>query len=420
MISQATLEKLEYSKILNQIIRHCTTETGKNLILNLNPHDRASEAIAEGELVNQAKEILIKNVYPPIEYIPDLKETISLSRIEGTVIDSKKILDVLKLAVISRNLGHYLKSNSETAPTLKEYANKLIADKLFEHYVQSIITENGEIKDSASPKLHEIRKDLRNRKDDLIKSVNKIAKTLDDRDIIREDYLTLRDGRIVIPVKAEHKRHIRGFIHSESSTGQTVYIEPEETLELNNEIISLSFAEKREIERLLKEVTKRIGTLSHQLIESLSVLSYIDSIFARAKYSIEIIGSFPEIDNSKPLFIQEGRHPLLLKKHGRNGTVPLNVKLSGKKVIIITGPNAGGKTVVLKTIGLLALMAQSGLHIPVNPDSNFQFYTNVLLDIGDAQSIEDDLSTFSSHLSNIKEIIESAVKIKIRSFCWMR
>ncbi len=293
---------------------------------------------------------------------------------------------------------------------LNEYSDRLISDKLFEHYVQSIITENGEIKDNASPKLREIRRDLRTRKDDLIKSVNKIAKTLDDKDIIREDYLTLRDGRIVIPVKAEHKRHIRGFIHSESSTGQTVYIEPEETLELNNEIISLSFAEKREIERLLKEVTKRIGTLSVQLTESLSVISYIDSIFARAKYSVEIIGSFPEIDNSKPFFIQDARHPLLIKKHGRSGTVPLNVVLGNKKIILITGPNAGGKTVVLKTLGILSLMVQSGLHISVSPDSNFHFFDDILLDIGDAQSIEDDLSTFSSHLSNIKQIIENADK----------
>ena len=408
MISSATLDKLEYSKILNYIVRYCTTETGKMLTVSLKPHEEISEAVAEGELVNQAKEILIKNEFPPIEYITDLNETITLSRIEGTVLDSKKILEILKLALMSRNLKTYLKTSREIAPSLCEFAERLFSDKLFEHYIQKIITDNGEVKDNASQKLNEIRKELRSRREDLIKSVNRMVKSLDEKDIIREDYLTLRDGRIVIPVKAEHKRHIRGFIHSESSTGQTVYIEPEETLELNNEIISLSFAEKREIERLLKEITKRIGVISAELKDSLSVISFIDSVFARAKYSVEIIGSFPSIDNRNDLDIQDARHPLLLKKHGRNETIPLNVKLSGKKVIIITGPNAGGKTVVLKTIGLLALMVQSGLHVPVSPDSNFHFFNNILLDIGDAQSIEDDLSTFSSHLSNIKQIIDDA------------
>ena len=228
---------------------------------------------------------------------------------------------------------------------------------------------------------------------------------MNEKDIVREDYLTLRDGRIVIPVKSEHKRHIRGFIHSESSTGQTVYIEPEETLELNNDIVSLSFAERREIERLLRELTKRIGELSSQLKEFLEIISYIDSIFARANYSIEIIGAFPLIDNKKPYLISDARHPIILKKLGRENTVPLNINVRDKKIVLITGPNAGGKTVVLKTIGLLSLMIQSGIHIPASPDSNFHFFKNILLDVGDSQSIEDDLSTFSSHLSNINKIL---------------
>ncbi|MGE5436910.1 MAG: endonuclease MutS2, partial [Syntrophothermus sp.] len=202
-------------------------------------------------------------------------------------------------------------------------------------------------------------------------------------------------------------RHIRGFIHSESSTGQTVYIEPEETLELNNDIISLTFAERREIERILRELTKKIGSYSPQLKTNLSIISYIDSIFAKANYSIESIGSYPQVNNKKPFIILDGRHPILLKKGGKNNTVPLNLNTENQ-VVIITGPNAGGKTVVLKTIGLLCLMVQSGIHIPANPDSNFHFFKDIYVDIGDEQSIEDDLSTFSSHLSNINKIVLSA------------
>jgi DNA mismatch repair protein MutS2 len=408
MISDSVLEKLEFGKILNYISKYSLTEKGKSLIFSLKPFTSLAGSKNEGDLVTEAKEILIKNNFLPLEFIPDLEITLSTSAIEGAVIDSKKILEILKLVVISRNLTHYLKNNSETAPLLNEIGGRLFKDKLFENFIQRIINENGEIRDSASSKLAEIRRDIRSKNDELIRSVNRIIKSLNEKDIVREDYLTLRDGRIVIPVKSEHKRHIRGFIHSESSTGQTVYIEPEETLELNNDIVSLSFAERREIERLLRELTKRIGELSSQLKESLEIISYIDSIFARANYSIEIIGAFPLIDNKKPYLISEARHPIILKKLGRENTVPLNINVRDKKIVLITGPNAGGKTVVLKTIGLLSLMIQSGIHIPASPDSNFHFFKNILLDVGDSQSIEDDLSTFSSHLSNINKILNLA------------
>ena len=407
MATSNVFEKLEYYKVLNYISKYCTTQLGKDNILSRLPMNDLLSIKTEGEAVSQAKSSLINNNPPPIEYIPDLKEALSQSNIEGSVLNSKKILEILKLAIVSRNLFQYLKNCSQTVPILFNHSSKLFVDKLFEHQIQKILDENGEVKENASQQLSAIRKEIRNRSEELVKSVNKIVKSLKDEDITREDYITLRDGRIVIPVKAEHKRHVRGFIHSESSSGQTVYIEPEETLELNNEIVSLSFAEKREIERLLKELTKRISSESSRLKDSLLTIAYLDLLFACAQFSIEIIGSFPEIDNQKQFEINEARHPVLLKKIGRNNTVPLNVKISDlKKVILITGPNAGGKTVVLKTVGLLTLMVNSGLHIPANPDSNFHFFGNILLDIGDEQSIEDDLSTFSSHLSNIKNILE--------------
>ena len=408
MISRTVLDKLEFSKVLQYISNYCITEKGKKEVLSLYPIQSEDTIKNEGKLVSEAKEILIKDLPPPLEYIIDLNDALATSRVEGAILDNKKILEVLKLLTLSRNTYQYLKHQNEIAPGLFKITNTLLVDKLLEHAIQKVITENGEVKDSASPKLAEIRREIRQKNDELVKAVNRIMKSLEDKDIIREDYLTLRDGRVVIPVKVEHKRHIRGFIHSESSTGQTVYIEPEQTLELNNELVSLSFAEKREIEKLLKELTKRIGQSSSELKLALETLSYIDSIFARAKYSVEIIGSFPEIDSSKDFYLSDARHPILLKRNGKAKTVPLDVTIKDQKIILITGPNAGGKTVVLKTIGLLASMVNSGIHIPASPDSNFPLFTNVLLDIGDTQSIEDDLSTFSSHLSNIKNILDDA------------
>jgi len=408
MIDSSVLEKLEFQKVLISIANYAVTENGKKSVLELSPMFDINKVTAEGEAVNEAKEILIKNIPPQIDFIPDLFESISQSKIEGTVLNPKKILEILRLAKLSRALHQFIKSNSSTAPILSGYQDSLISEKVFEHHIEKVIDESGEIKEKASQKLIDIRKQIREKQGSLIKSINSIMKSLDSEGIVREDYLTLRDGRMVIPVKVEHKRHLRGFIHSESATGQTVYIEPEQTLELNNEIVTLGFAEKRETERLLKELTGLIGKESEKLKGSLKTIAYIDSLFARAKYSIEVIGAFPSLNNKSNFYVDDARHPVLLKKLGREAAIPLSFKLEEQRIIVITGPNAGGKTVVLKTIGLLSLLLQSGIHIPVHPDSNFYLFKNILIDIGDEQSLEDDLSTFSSHLNNLKNILLNA------------
>jgi DNA mismatch repair protein MutS2 len=409
MIDNSTLEKLEFPKILSYISKYSVTEAGKQKILTLKPNNEFKSILHQGTLVNQAKEVLINaTTTTPLEYIPDLSEELARSKIDESLLSNNKIIEILKLAIMSRLLSKYLNENKEISPQLFESFKSIFVDKVFEHHIQRVIDEKGDVKENASKTLKEIRREIRNKKNDLVHSIEKIMKLLNEQDMVQEDYLTLRDGRMVIPIKAEHKRHLKGFIHSESSTGQTVYIEPEETLELNNDIVSLTFAERREIERLLKELTRLIGTVANELRDTQNKIAEIDSIIARAHYSTETIGSFPEMDNNKPFSIQEGRHPVLLKKLGRDNTVPLNISLEDENVIIITGPNAGGKTVVLKTIGLLSALVHSGIHIPVSPDSNFHFYDNILIDIGDEQSIEDDLSTFSSHLKNILYVLDNA------------
>ncbi|MBS3943948.1 MAG: endonuclease MutS2 [Melioribacter sp.] len=413
MISLETLEKLEFSKVLNYITHYCITDNGKDKILKLFPFTTTDFAVRDGKRVTEAKEILIKNDLPPVEYIPDLTEIISRSRIEGTIIPSRQILEVLKLAEVSRKLSQFLKTRGSEVALLSEFRDSLFVDKVFEHQISRVFTETGEIRDDATPRLKEIRIEIREKENQLRKMVNKLLKQLSDSYLVQEEYITLRDGRIVLPIKSEHKRHVRGFIHSESATGQTVYVEPEETLELNNEILSLSFAEKREIEKILKNLTIKIGEVSHDLRKSLDSISELDSIFARANYSIEIIGASPTFDITKPLELIEARHPVLLKKIGFENAVPLNIKFKDELVVLITGPNAGGKTVTLKTIGLIVLLAQSGIPVPVHPDSNLHFFNHVLVDIGDAQSIEDELSTFSSHLTNIKKIIDSSDKYSL-------
>jgi DNA mismatch repair protein MutS2 len=407
MLQPNLIEKLEFTRILKFISRYAITSSGKSRVENLRPFS-GKDYREQGDLVTQAKEILIKEANLPFENLPDLTEELALSRIDGALLSAPKILAIYRLAVCSREILSFLKQNSDVAPDLSLFTESLFLDKVFEHHITKILDENGEVKDSASKELTQIRNEINERGAELRKLVARLARDLSESKLMQEEYLTLRDGRIVIPVKAEYKRQIKGFIHSESASGQTVYIEPEETLHLNNEIITLTFAEKREIERLLKELTKKIGSVSHLLKQALDTVAELDCIFARAQYSIEIIGSFPTVDNNRPFTLNDARHPLLIQKIGRNNAVPLNLEIHKDKVIIITGPNAGGKTVVLKTVGLLALMVLAGIHIPASPDSNFHNFTDVFVDIGDQQSIEDDLSTFSSHLSNIKRILDNA------------
>ncbi|NUN08773.1 MAG: endonuclease MutS2 [Ignavibacteriaceae bacterium] len=409
MIEQSVLDKLEFPKLLQIIAKYTVSAPGKRSVMELLPRTVANEIRAEGILVSEAKELLITAPDHPLDYFPELAEDIALSRIEGSILPSQKILNINKLASISRLVIHYLNTNRDTAPALvAEVNDSLYNNRVLENHINSILTESGELKDNASRELQHLRRAISEKRAEIEKVTLRIMKDLMANDIMREEYITLRDGRIVLPVKVEYKRQIKGFIHSESATGQTVYIEPEQTLNMNNELISYYFAEKREIERILREVTRKIGEESEKLLRSFYALVRIDSIFARAKYSLEYECSFPEIEGQKLFNIRNGRHPLLLNKLGKNSTVALNLEADENQVILITGPNAGGKTVVLKTVGLLVAMVQTGIHIPADPDSGFLTFGSIKVDIGDQQSIEDDLSTFSSHLMNIKGILNNA------------
>jgi len=409
MISKEILEKLEYPKVISLVEKYCSTESGKKLVAEMHPLYDVDLIQLQNNRVSEAKEILIRNEEPPFEFISDLSDTLSRSKIQGVILTAKQIIEVYNLSQLSRKLYQFLRQKDDASEKhLHDLITGLFVDKVFEHHFLKVFDDNGEIKDTASSKLREIRVDIREKEASLQKLVQRLLKQLSDSYLVQEEFVTQREGRIVLPIKAEHKRHVRGFVHSESATGQTVYIEPEETLEMNNEILSLHFAEKREIEKILRGLTEKIAEQSIHLQRSLKAIAELDTVFARAKYSIAIIGTHPGYFLNQPFEVIDARHPLLVKRLGHDKTIPMNLKLKDEKIILITGPNAGGKTVTLKTCGLLVCLAQAGMPIPVFPDSNFHIFENVLVDIGDAQSIEDDLSTFSSHLTNIKNIIETA------------
>ncbi|MCB0730711.1 MAG: endonuclease MutS2, partial [Ignavibacteriae bacterium] len=331
MINKTTLEKLEYKKVLNFISNYTSTENAKEQILEYLPFENSNTAQTEGLYVSEAKNILINFEYPPLNYLPNLKMHLAQSAIEGTILNKDIIKKILELSEISRRLYSYLKLNGEGATLFKDFAETFFIDKNFESYISKVFNQSGEISDNASKKLADIRKEII-KKSSILKSViEKILKGFSNAYLVQEEYVTQRDGRLVLPIKAEHKRHVKGFIHSESNTGQTVYIEPEETLDLNNEILSLSFAEKREIEKILKELTALIGKNSKQLQNALETITKIDIIFAKAKYSLEIIGAFPKFSKER-INIIDARHPILLKKLGRDNTKPLHFKFENNNV----------------------------------------------------------------------------------------
>ncbi len=401
------LEKLEYYKILDSISQFTKSEVAKKFISEIKPFNYKDLALRRGELISTAKRLLIERIYPPDTFDYDLRTILEKSRIDGFFLSGKDFLKVGKLLSVSRSYVKYFSVNELASELKTEFAEMLYVDQMLEKRIESIIDRNGDIRDNASPKLREIRLTINEKSRRLKLEAERKLRKLSDDSVLMDEYLTLRDGRYVLPVKAEFKRQVKGFIHSESATGQTVYIEPEEILGLNNELISLSFEEKRELNRILMALTEQVAVKVRDLRLTLETLGKIEMIFAIARYSDEYDCSFPQVNDNIPLQIIEGRHPVLLQKIGRKKTVPLNLNFSDNKVIIITGPNAGGKTVVLKTVALLNLLVKSGLHISASPDSNFRFYSDILIDIGDEQSIEENLSTFSSHLSNINSILQS-------------
>ena len=330
------------------------------------------------------------------------------------MLSAEELNAIVKVLTTSRKIHSYFSRRKNLYPLLIEKINQIHIDKVIEYNINEAIDEEGRVKDSASKELSAIRRQIDERKQSLRKNLDRILKEVAGKDWIQEEIITTREGRMVIPIKTEYKNRVPGFIHSTSSSGATVYIEPTETLDLNNEICTLQFQEQREINKILSELTHQIRKNKDNLLNNVHVLSDIDFIQAKAKYSIEMLGDEPKIIEFGTLKLLDARHPILLQRHKRGEVVPLNIEFGDDvNTLVITGPNAGGKSVAMKTVGLLNILAQSGCHIPASPESEIRVFSDIFVDMGDEQSIENDLSSFSSHLSNLKLIIGSANRSSI-------
>jgi DNA mismatch repair protein MutS2 len=405
----AALHKLEYHTVIEHISELTVSESGRQQTLLLSP--QTNHTIIESELrkVSEAKELLIAEGTIPLDGFKNIIAALKKTTVENQVLSSLELLEIAVTIRVSRNLKAFLTKRATLYPSLGQYHERLVADKIVEHHITEALDEHGYVKDTASKELREIRRSMISASESLRRRLESILRQVSDREFAQEDIITTRDGRLVIPVKVEYKHQVPGFIHSSSASGATVFIEPAESLEFNNALRELQLREQREIYKILSDLTSQVAKIREPLELSFSTLTELDVIVARGKYSIEIIGSPPSLASRPGFQLINARHPLLLKHLTRDHVIPISMEL-GEDVstFVITGPNAGGKTVAMKTVGLLIVCAQAGIHIPAASESEIYPFKNVFVDIGDDQSIENDLSTFSSHLISLRHILEEA------------
>lgn len=399
------LEKLEYNKILDNLQKHCVTFLGKDFAKKIMPvydNEKVKEMLNE---TNEAVSILFKASTPPITEIADITVYIKILESAG-VLSLKAILDLAKILKISDELKKYFTQdfiNIDDYPILKAQYEMLYTNYDIYSSILKIVIDENTISDDASSKLKDIRRNQRKIEQNIKNTLNGIIHS--HSKAIQENIVTIRNDRYVIPVKEDSRSQIKGLVHDISSTGATVFIEPLAIFELNNELNNLKIEEKLEIEKIITDLSNMFIPYTENLDITFKAIGLLDFVFAKAKYSKALHAIQPTINDKKFINLKNVKHPLL----NQESAVPINLSIGEDFTsLIITGPNTGGKTVTLKTAGLICLMACSGLNIPADDGSSIYVFDNIFADIGDDQSIADSLSTFSSHILNIVDIIKKA------------
>lgn len=402
-MNERVLSTLEFDKIKLKLKEYTVSDIGKEYVQSLYPK---TDTASVETLLNQtleAENMLARSGQNPIESFPDAREL--LKRVHATAaLSMSELLLVARCMRVSRVVKDKLISN-EQAGLLAHIASQLCSCRSIEEEIARCILSDEELADNASAALVNIRRDKRIINGRTRDKLNDMIKSSSFQKYLQEPIITIRNGRYVIPVKQECRQNVPGLIHDQSGSGATLFIEPMAVVELGNELKKLEGLENEEIYRILSSLTGDVEEYAGDLLESIKLLGELDRIFAKAVYAKEINAVCPNISYDRHIKIVSGRHPLI----SSGSVVPVDIWLGdGFKTLIITGPNTGGKTVTLKTIGLFAIMAQSGLFVPAGIGTHLCVFENIYADIGDEQSIEQSLSTFSSHMSNIVGILKSA------------
>lgn len=402
---EAILNKLEYNEIIDVLEKHCKTYLGKNMCDSLKP-SFSFELV--DVLLNETKEadtLLHQKGSPPFYETDELEKYIKILKSNQTL-SIKGLLNIGMLLKIARELKEYFYDNNTSSfINLEKYFTLLYSNPSIEKSIFDKIIDESTIADNASKKLSSLRRNRKSLEQEVKDKLNSYIHSSTYAKYIMEPIVTIRNNRYVIPVKEEYRSYIKGFVHDTSSSGSTLYIEPTSIFDLNNKINHIKIEEDLEIEKILHQLSASLYAYTTELDNDLNLIANIDLIFAKAHFGIEINGITPILNNEKFVDLHKARHPLIDK----DKVVPINIGLGKDYVsLLITGPNTGGKTVALKTLGLLLLMAYSGIPIPCSEGSNICVFTYIFADIGDEQSIQESLSTFSAHMKNIVEITKKA------------
>ncbi len=404
-LQKITLQQLEFYNLLEYISKYANSEKAKSSILELEPTSNFQFLISELDSIEELKVVLTSEDNIPFEGIADVQNSLQKSLVENSVLSSIEILRINRMLHSSRVLRQFFSQKNENYPNLWNNLINIHQNRLLEKHISETIDDAAEIKSTASRELQRIRNSIIEKTNRLRFKLEKILSKANKESMSADEYISIRDGRFVIPIKAEHKRHIPGIIHNVSQTGATVFLEPSETFEMNNEISLLINEEKREILRILKNLTQEIGNEARELLQTFDIITHFDTLLARAKYALDFGGIKPMISEENEIELLNIKHPILCHTKGSKNVIPLTTFFnSTKRGQLISGPNAGGKTVALKSIGINLVMALSGIFPLGECKTNFRI---VFSSIGDHQSIENDLSTFSSQLYQLKKIIDN-------------
>ena len=404
-MNQKALETLEYKKIIAQLKREMGSAASAKLADELTP--LTSEKIIKEELrsTTEAVDLIVRKGPLPTGGLYDIREALLLAK-KGGSLTMRQLLEVQNVLGISSEVVAFM--HDDALPELKyigEMVDLIVEFTALEKEISRCILTEDEMADNASPKLKDIRRSIHQQNQAIKNKLSRIITSSSNKTYLQDAIVTMRDGRYVIPVKQEYRSFFPGMVHDQSKGGATLFIEPQGVVELNNKLRELEVEEQLEIARILAELSSRVAEHYREIRSNLELLTKLDFIMAKGKLSCKMHASEPKIDADGELRLISARHPLIEYKKA----VPVDIRIGGDyRTLIITGPNTGGKTVSLKTAGLLVMMAQSGLHIPASHASTLPIFGEVFVDIGDEQSIEQSLSTFSSHMKNIVSIIDKA------------
>ncbi len=409
---QDLYEKLEFDKVLRLIEAECLGELGRTEVQKIQPLTRKAKIDRLLKEVEEFKRSIDNNDRFPITSYADINRDLELLKVPDFVLPEEALGRVnIVLRFVHDIVKYFNDDRRELYPGLHDIISELVFDSSLIDEIEKVIDEEGEIRTDASPKLQKIRKNIGAKQKELDKQFRLVINEYRNKGWLSDNVESFRNGRRVLSVPSEHKRKIRGIIHDESATGKTAFIEPEAIIGINNDIFDLEQEEKREIYRILKELSAVLRPYAPNMEEYLRILVRYDVIQAKAKIAVRMLANKPRL-REKPIFsFQEAYHPLLLLKNNEVGkvTVPFDMKLfKPNRLLVLSGPNAGGKSITMKAVGLLQLMLQSGLLVPVHEESEMGIFHKIFSDIGDQQSLEDDLSTYSSRLRNMKIFLEHA------------